>query len=320
MAKIDNMMSIMWMLSSDKKVTAKEISEKLEINIRTVYRYMDTLCASGVPIISDAGHNGGYTLLNNFVEAPLFFHTEEQTALLHAAMFAKEAGYFLNDELDKATSKIKMYSNQEQQKVLNQHLAGFEVIKPIGKSSVESLLKKLEHNIVNKLSVEIKYCTGSESKVKQRLIDPYGIIYWNNNWYLIAFCHLRNEIRNFRVDRIISAIDTENTFNLPESFSSSEFFMKTLLEYKEDKQGLIPLIIGGKANALNNLCQNWFLAHHIEERNSNKVIFLLQEEVIYQYVPNLLIPYRKSIEIIEPLNLKEKMIESLKELIEYYQV
>lgn len=73
MAKIDNMMSILWMLSSDKKVTAKEISEKLEINIRTVYRYMDTLCASGVPIIADAGHNGGYTLLNNFVEAPLFF-------------------------------------------------------------------------------------------------------------------------------------------------------------------------------------------------------------------------------------------------------
>ncbi|WP_018590564.1 helix-turn-helix transcriptional regulator [Terrisporobacter glycolicus] len=295
MAKIDNMMSILWMLSSDKRVTAKEISEKLEINIRTVYRYMDTLCASGVPIISDAGHNGGYTLLNNFVEAPLFFHTKEQTALLHAAMFAKEAGYFLNEELDKATSKIKMYSNQEQEKVLNQHLAGFEVIKPIAKSSVELLLKKLEHNIVNKLSVEIKYRTGSEEKVKERLIDPYGIVYWNNNWYLVAFCHFRNEIRNFRVDRIISTIGTENTFNFPESFSPSKFFMKTLLEYKEDTQDLKLLIIRGKANALDNLCQNWFLAHHIKERNSNEVIFLLQEEVIYKYVPDLLIPYGKSI-------------------------
>ncbi|MCC3866792.1 helix-turn-helix transcriptional regulator [Terrisporobacter mayombei] len=320
MAKIDNMMSILWMLSSDKKVTAKEISEKLEINIRTVYRYMDTLCASGVPIISDAGHNGGYSLLNNFVEAPLFFHTEEQTALLHAAMLAKEAGYFFNGELDKAMSKIKMYSNQEQEKVIKQHLAGFEVIKPIGKLSVESLLKRLEHNIVNKLSVEIKYRTGNEEKSKERLIDPYGIVYWNNNWYLIGFCHLRNEIRNFRVDRIISTINTENTFNPPESFSPSKFFMKTLLEYKEDKQGLMPLIIGGRANALDNLCQNWFLAHHIKERNSNQVIFLLQEEVIYKYVPNLIIPYGKSIQIIEPLNLKEKMIEALEELIEYYQV
>ena len=72
MAKIDNMMSMLWMLSSDKKVTAKQIAKKLEINIRTVYRYIDTLSASGVPIISDTGHNGGYTLLNNFIRAPLF--------------------------------------------------------------------------------------------------------------------------------------------------------------------------------------------------------------------------------------------------------
>ena len=62
MDKIKNMMSILWMLSSDKKVTAKQISEKLEINIRTVYRYIDALSSGGVPIISDAGHNGGYKL------------------------------------------------------------------------------------------------------------------------------------------------------------------------------------------------------------------------------------------------------------------
>lgn len=72
MPKIDNMLAILWMLRSGEKITAKQISEKLEINIRTVYRYIDTSSTSGVPIISEPGHNGGYTLLNNFVEAPLF--------------------------------------------------------------------------------------------------------------------------------------------------------------------------------------------------------------------------------------------------------
>lgn len=79
MPKIDNMLAILWMLRSGEKITAKQISEKLEINIRTVYRYIDTISTSGVPIISEPGHNGGYTLLNNFVEAPLFFDFEEQT-------------------------------------------------------------------------------------------------------------------------------------------------------------------------------------------------------------------------------------------------
>lgn len=72
MPKIDNMLAILWMLSSGEKITAKQMSEKLEMNIRTVYRYIDTLSTSGVPIISDTGHNGGYTLLDNFIEAPLF--------------------------------------------------------------------------------------------------------------------------------------------------------------------------------------------------------------------------------------------------------
>lgn len=59
MPKNDNMLVILWMLNSGVKMTAKQISEKLEINIRTVYRYIDALCASGVPIISDTSIMAG---------------------------------------------------------------------------------------------------------------------------------------------------------------------------------------------------------------------------------------------------------------------
>lgn len=94
MSKLDNMLAILWLLNSGRKITAHQISEKLEMNIRTVYRYMDALCASGVPIISDTGHHGGYTLLNQFIKSPLLLDVGEKTTLLHAAIFAKEAGYF----------------------------------------------------------------------------------------------------------------------------------------------------------------------------------------------------------------------------------
>ncbi len=75
MSKMVNMLSILWLLKTRKQLTAKELAEELEISIRTVYRYIDALCASGVPIIADAGHNGGYSLLNEFTKAPLFFLT-----------------------------------------------------------------------------------------------------------------------------------------------------------------------------------------------------------------------------------------------------
>ncbi|MGO0906935.1 helix-turn-helix transcriptional regulator [Clostridioides difficile] len=320
MAKIDNMMSILWMLSSDKKVTAKQIAEKLEINIRTVYRYIDVLSASGVPIISDTGHNGGYSLLNTFIKAPLFFDIEEQKALLHAAIFAKKEGYFLNEALDKATLKLKMYSNQKQEEILINHLSAFEVIKPIGKISIESVLKKLENSIVKELSVEINYRTGREAKSKYRIINPYGIVHWNNNWYVVAFCNMRNEIRSFRVDRVSEIIETSNAFNRPREFSASEFFIKGIVAEIKDEQDIRQLVIEGSIDSLDSLSQHWFLGHYLKERTPNKIIFMLEEEVMYKYIPNILLPYRKTIQVIEPLSLKKKIIEYLLELIDYYQI
>ena len=320
MAKIDNMMAIIWMLKSGEKVTAKQISEKLEINIRTVYRYIDTLSASGVPIISDTGYNGGYTLLNNFIEAPLFFDVEEQTSLLHAAIFAKEAGYFLDEALERATSKLKMYSNQEQERMLKQYLEGVEVISSIGKPHIEPVLRKLEDSIVNELSIEIEYHTSKEEQSKCRTIDPYGLVYWNNKWYIVGFCHMRNEIRSFRVDRIYNIAQTKIKFNRPQGFSASKFFMEKLLGSVKDDKKFIYLVIGGKASSLDNLCQHWFLGHYFKERTSNQAIFLLEEEMIYTYVPSLLLPYGKSIQVIKPLSLKKKIIETLLGLIKYYKV
>ena len=229
MAKNDNMLAILWMLNSGVKVTAKQISEKLEINIRTVYRYIDALCASGIPIISDTGHNGGYSLLNNFIRAPLLFDMEEKKALLQASIFAKEAGYPSSEALGNATAKLKMYSNQEQESILNHHLAGFEVINSTVNPSIQPILAELEQAVEKEFSVEIDYRTGHEEQPKNRMIDPYGMVYWNNKWYTVAFCHRRNEIRSFRVDRILQIKCTQIIFKRPKDFSPREFFMKNFL-------------------------------------------------------------------------------------------
>ncbi|PAD68239.1 DNA-binding transcriptional regulator [Bacillus sp. 7586-K] len=319
MPKIDNMLAILWMLSSNKKVTAKKISEKLEIHIRTVYRYIDTLSTSGVPIISDPGHNGGYTLLNNFIEAPLFFDTEEQTALFHAAVFAEEAGYYGGEALSRAITKLSNYSNEEQETKINQHLTSLEVIRRLRSLSVEPFLKDLEQAVADQHSVKILYHKNNEEQSKYRLIDPYRLIYWNNRWYVIGFCHLRKDIRSFRVGRIEHIMRTENTFTQPENFSARDFFMKDLLPAIEDKEEIIFLVVSGRTTALADLCEHWFLGHYLQERTSNKAVFLLEKSMLDTFVPNLLLPYGKSIQVIEPISLKKKLIEVLTELIKFHQ-
>ncbi|MCY8672977.1 YafY family transcriptional regulator [Bacillus haynesii] len=320
MAKIDNVLAILWMLSSGEKITAKQISEKLEMNIRTVYRYIDTLAISGVPIISDAGHNGGYTLLNNFIEAPLFFDFEEQTSLFHAAIFAEEAGYYGGETLNRAISKLRKYSNQEQETKINQHLTSLEVISRLSSLAMEPFLKELERAVADGYSVKILYHKSGEGQSKYRLVDPYRIIYWNNKWYVIGFCHLRNDIRSFRVDRMESLMLTENKFNRPENFSARDFFMKNLVPTIEDKEGIISLVINGDKRALGDICQHWFLGNYLQDRTSNQAVFLLEKDMIHTYVPYLLLPYGKSIRVIEPISLKKRLVEVLSELIKFHQI
>ncbi|AIQ50654.1 helix-turn-helix transcriptional regulator [Paenibacillus sp. FSL R7-0331] len=319
MPKQDNMLAILWMLNSGVKITAKQLAEKLEINIRTVYRYIDALCASGVPIISDAGHNGGYSLLSNVIRAPLLFDMEEKKALLHAALFAKEAGHPMSDVLDNAAVKLKMYSNQEQEQVLNRHLAGFEVINRTAPASVQPVLAELEWAVANECSVEMAYRTGREEHTKNRIIDPYGMVYWNNRWYTVAFCHLKQELRSFRADRIMSIERTAESFKRSEGFSARDSFLHNLLPDAAGKEEWIVVKIEGTADALDDLCLHWFLGHHLKERTAGQAIFTLEEENVHRYVPSFLLPYGKSIQVMEPQSLKERLVATAAELMEYYQ-
>ncbi len=320
MAKNDNMLAILWMLNSGAKITAKQIAEKLEINIRTVYRYIDSLCASGVPIVSDAGQNGGYSLLNNFIHAPLVFDLEEQKSLLHAAIFAREAGYPFSESLDSATRKLKLFSNHEQESALNRHLAGFDVISREIDPSVQKTLEELEQAAASGTSVEIDYRTGREEQPRTRIIDPYGILYWNNKWYTIGYCHSRKEIRSFRAERILRITPTQAPFLRPNGFSARTFFLQNLLPDPDSTEAMIPLVIQGRPEALDDLCIHWFLGHHLKERTENQAVFLLNEQALLAYVPGFLMAYGTAIQVIEPQSLKKRLVTVVSELMEYYRV
>ncbi|MEK3875220.1 helix-turn-helix transcriptional regulator [Paenibacillus sp. FSL M7-0420] len=319
MPKKDNLLAILWMLNTGAKLTAGQIAERLELNIRTVYRYIDALCASGVPIIADSGHNGGYRLLNHFIKAPLLFDLEEKKALLHAAEFAKEAGYPGSEALDHAASKLRLYNNPEQERTLSHQLAGFEVAGRKAPPAVQSVLAELEQAIAREYPVETDYRTGREEQAKRRTIDPYGVVYWNNKWYTVGFCHLKQEIRSFRADRMLTIQPAPGHFKRPEAFSARDFFLQKMLPDLPGKGTLTTVVIAGRAEALDDLCLHWYFAHHLQKRTPGQAIFMLEEWAIQHFVPHFLLSYGKSIQITGPQSLKDRAAAVAADLAEYYR-
>ncbi|MBP1966776.1 helix-turn-helix transcriptional regulator [Paenibacillus aceris] len=318
MSKADQMLAILWLIKSHKRITAKQLAEKLEIHIRTVYRYIDALCASGVPIISDSGHHGGYRLLGQFNEAPLVFDLDEQKALIHAAAFALEAGYPFGEKLNQAVTKLKIYTNQEQLEQIYLHEQGLDVILPQADAAEASLLREVEVAVVQRVTLHMHYQKGYGSATAERHLDPYGLVCWKNKCYVVGHCHLRQEIRSFRVDRIRELSRTDLTFERPVDFSARQFILAGVLPDSDKPEVLVSVKITGREQALDDLCGHWFLTHALVERTKHEAHFQLQEKAIYSHLPYQLLSYGGTIQIKEPKLLIEMLMEITQNLHQHY--
>lgn len=319
MSKADNMLSILWLLKSGRRMTAQQLADELEIHIRTVYRCIDSLCASGVPVIAESGHNGGYQILDHFSEAPLLFDMEEQKALIHASIFAREMGYPFTEELNRAIDKLKRYTNDEQITHMSRHADGLAVIHPPANSKEQMLLQQLEEAAVNVQSLEMIYGKGTKTAPSTRLIDPYGIVYWKGSWYTVGFCHLRQAVRSFRVDRIVEIKLCENYFVRPANFSAKDFLINQLLPDAVEKESGLTVTIQAEEQVLNDICKHWLFGHSLTERTAGEATFKLQVPSLLTYVPYFLLPYGKALIIKEPEVLIQRMAEVSSGMAAYYQ-
>ena len=319
MAKWDNMLSMLWMLRAGRKLTAAQIADSLEISVRTVYRYIDALCASGVPVVAESGHDGGIRILESFKETPLFFNSVELKALVDAFKFAQGAGYPYTEELESALKKVENGLHEEQRHDLSRQTSGLDVIAPSRPPSVVPLLRDLEQAAQDGRTVRIAYRKANAEQADEREVDPYGLAYDKNEWYVVAFCHRSQAARTFRVDRIARLEQTEALFDKPERFSAAAYFRDQSEQGRDANGPLTVMRIEGEPDALNAICAHWHLRHYLTERTDWDARFLLDAPTMNKYLPMYLITYRTSIHIMEPLELMRRIQEMACGIVKHYE-
>ncbi|AZS17944.1 helix-turn-helix transcriptional regulator [Paenibacillus lutimineralis] len=320
MAKWDNMLSMIWMLRSGRKLTAAQIADSLEISVRTVYRYIDALCASGVPVVAESGHDGGIRILESFQETPLFFNSVELKALVDAYKFAQGAGYPYTEELESALKKVENGLHEEQRDDLSRRTGGLDVISPARPPFVVPLLRDLEQAVNDGRTVRIVYRKANAEQADERDVDPYGLAYDRNEWYTVAFCHRSQAVRTFRVDRIARLEPTEAWFEKPERFSTSVYF-RDQSERKREAEGPLTVIrIEGEPDTLNTVCGHWHMRHYLTERTDREARFLLDVPTMNKYLPMYLMTFGTAIRIREPLALKRRVQEMASAIAQHYDI
>lgn len=212
------------LLKSKRLLTATELAKKYDVSVRTIYRDIRKLEEAGVPVYTIEGR--GYSLVDNYTVAPVQFTEKQANALVtaqHIISQYKDVS-FVNDFND-ALTKIKSVfrtSIQEKSELLSNKI---HVFNWTYEELSSDALSEIQLAITNFNYIEINYKKANDPTVSFRKIEPYAMYSTNNKWILIAWCHLRHDLRAFRIDRIkhfkiLNEHFQDRKFNIQDYFAS----------------------------------------------------------------------------------------------------
>ena len=220
MRKADRLFQLTNIVRARQPITAEKLAQELEVSVRTVYRYIDDLSASGIPIYGTAGL--GYQLHEQFELPPLNLTDNELDVLL---LGVRMVSSWTSDKLSESARSLE----NKIEAVLPNHLtdeykraayAPNILARDQDRNHWEAM-----HSAVKSLNqVFIEYSSLS-GKFTSRVIYPLGLFYWGGKWTVGSWCTLRNSFRDFRLDKIVKMRVSDEKYQVGKTINLDSYFI-----------------------------------------------------------------------------------------------
>lgn len=306
--KYQTLIEILFLLLSKKTVTAKYIAERFDISLRTAYRYIQEIELCNIPVISERGAQGGFSIADTF-KLPATFLTESEFSKLSSIINAFSEQIGDNKQLD--TIKNKLFSAVRCEK--DTKLATSELIIDgsdwLGAISYKDKLNVLTSAISERQLLDICYHDRLGEKTCRK-IEPHALCLKQGLWYVYAFCRLRNEFRLFKIGRIEYA-------NVCGEFTMREFDTQTLTFnewYNKIERVDFEFIVD---KSIKSDVEEWLGIENVHELKSGKIIASARlpydKGLVYE-----ILKFGSKIKVVKPDYVKKEILKSAKELINIY--
>ena len=199
--QIDRLFQIVLILLNKKTITAKKLSEHFNVSIRTIYRDIEALSFAGIPIYSLRGKNGGIKLLENYVLDKSLLSSKEQNEILYALESLKASNY---PDVDEVLKKLNLIFNKSSDYWIEVDFSRYG-------SNDNTLFNNIKKAILNSQAIKFTYF-NTNGETSQRTVNPLKIWFKEKAWYLFAYCQKKNEIRQFKINRIKNLTLTNEYF------------------------------------------------------------------------------------------------------------
>lgn len=295
--KIDRVTAILTQLQSKHIVRAKDLAEKFEVSLRTIYRDIKTLENAGIPILGEAG--SGYSIMDGYKLPPVMFTKDEVLSFITAEKLMQNFSHqSLGNHYKTAMEKLRSVLRSSDKNLINTIENQIDIYnyQPKIDVSVKNIIPIILESIAEKKQLQIFYQTANGEN-SQRVIEAVGVFYEFNYWYVMAFCTMRKDFRQFRVDRIVQISMSETNFSQQygqiSDHRSQSKTPKTEVKILVDKK-IMSHIINSK--------KHYGLVDEVEKENGFELTF--ETEWIDEGFPRWIISFGDYMEIISPEILK----------------
>jgi predicted DNA-binding transcriptional regulator YafY len=294
-------MAIVVYLQGRRLCRAGDMAAHFEISVRTMYRDLAALGEAGIPIMAEAGV--GYSLVKGYHLPPVMFTAEEAGALfIGGKLVEKLTDASLRKHMESALLKIRSVLPRERQDHLDRLERSTAVL---GKHSVavtrmaSEALIPIQQALAERRVLTLDYLGGARRELTQRQVEPLGLIYYADNWHLIAHCRLRCDLRDFRSDRIRSLRLLNEVFTGHTDFSLPEY-----METAAREDGLETVVIRFKREVMEHVRRDWNIRAEQEKEEVNGEVAVTLRIYALESFASWILSFGDKAEVASPERLK----------------
>lgn len=300
--KINRLLEITIILLNKGTVTAKELAARFGVSTRTIYRDIDVLSLSGVPVYMTQGSGGGISLLEDYALDKTLLTEQESESLVLALQTLQVTKY---PEVEMIIDKIGAVFKKKQ----NPNWVEIDFT-PWGSSpNDQNKFKDIKKAILQRNVIKFDY-VNADGRRSNRSAEPDKLLYKGSSWYMTAYCRERQGYRIFRISRVKNVEVTAEEF-APREMSGTE---------NKDMRGIIPTFIQLKLRfqppVLNRIYDDFddsFILKNPDGTLDVEVAFP-EDEWVYGY----LMSYGSNVEILEPEHVRKVIAARMSQALQYY--
>lgn len=316
MKRIDRLTAILIQLQTKRIIPGKEIAERFDISLRTVYRDIRALENAGVPIGSEAGL--GYFLAEGYHLPPVVFTRDEAGSLMMGGkLIEKYSDPSVNRHFAMALDKVKAVLGKSEKDHLNTLTSYIEVLKSSPGAQAgfpNDLLLDIQSLLGQNRVIRIQYTSGSKEETTQRRIEPLGLCFYASHWHLLAYCRLRKDYRDFRVDRIENITDLNERFNGHRHGSLKDLIRRIV--YTTD---LKPACVRFDPGAAKFIREQKYYFGFVEEKSVDDQVEMQFLTASYDYLSRWLLSFTDGVTVVSPDPLKVIMHQHIQRLVDHHR-